>query len=83
MTTLPLLLFAAIGSSDRTAAAALGLLVIVPPVVLVLVVARRLRGREAAPGWGRLVADAGRRAPAASASAPRFGDVDAPSTPST
>jgi putative spermidine/putrescine transport system permease protein len=53
VTTLPLLLFSAIGSSDRTAAAALGLLVVAPPVVVVLAVARRLRGREVA--WAGLV----------------------------
>ncbi len=46
VTTLPLLLFAAIQGSDRTAAAALGLLVVLPPVLVVLTVARRLRGRE-------------------------------------
>ncbi len=46
VTTLPLLLFSAIQSSDRTAAAALGLLVVLPPVLVVLAVARRLRGRE-------------------------------------
>lgn len=46
VTTLPLLLFAAIGSADRTAAAALGLLVVLPPVLIVLLVARRLRGRD-------------------------------------
>ena len=43
--TLPLLLFAAIGSSDTTAASALGLLVVVPPVLLVLGASRVLRGR--------------------------------------
>lgn len=43
--TLPLLLFATIGSSDTTAAAALGLLVVVPPVLLVLVASRLLRSR--------------------------------------
>ncbi|WP_323791288.1 ABC transporter permease [Nocardioides sp.] len=48
VTTLPLLLFSAIGSSDRTAAAALGLLVVAPPVLIVLAVAGRLRGREQA-----------------------------------
>ena len=40
--TLPLLLFSAIESSDRTAAAALGLLVVLPPVVLVVLVAGTL-----------------------------------------
>lgn len=43
--TLPLLLFATIGSSDTTAAAALGLLVVIPPVLLVLLVSRLLRSR--------------------------------------
>ena len=51
VTTLPLLLFAAIQGSDRTAAAALGLLVVLPPVLVVLAVARRLRGREET-WWG-------------------------------
>ncbi len=53
--TLPLLLFAAIGSSDTTAAAALALLVVGPPLVLVAVSARLLA--TAAPttvGLGRL-----------------------------
>lgn len=44
--TLPLLLFSAIGSSDRTAAAALGLVVVLPPVVLVVVAARLLGRRD-------------------------------------
>lgn len=49
--TLPLLLFAAIGSSDRTAAAALGLLVALPPVALVALVVRVGRSvRGTAPG---------------------------------
>jgi len=42
VTTLPLLLFSAIESSDRTAAAALGLLVVLPPVVLVVLAAGTL-----------------------------------------
>ncbi len=42
VTTLPLLLFSAIESSDRTAAAALGLLVVLPPVVLVVLAAGAL-----------------------------------------
>lgn len=46
VTTLPLLLFSAIESSDRTAAAALGLLVVLPPVLLVLAAAGTL-GRDA------------------------------------
>lgn len=46
--TLPLLLFAAIGSSDTTAAAVLGLLVIAPPVVMVLVVAKAFVWRSSA-----------------------------------
>ena len=53
VTTLPLLLFAAIGSSDRTAAAALGLLVVLPPVLLVLA------GRPVASGPRRRLAGAG------------------------
>lgn len=48
VTTLPLLLFAAIGSSDRTAAAALGLLVVLPPVLLVVALTRWSAGRDAA-----------------------------------
>lgn len=43
--TLPLLLFAAIGSSDSTAAAALGLFVVAPPVLLVVLMSRLLRAR--------------------------------------
>lgn len=42
--TLPLLLFAAIGSSDLTAAAALSLVVALPPLLLVVASARRLGG---------------------------------------
>lgn len=53
--TLPLLLFAAIGSSDTNAAAALALLVIAPPLVLVAAASRLLSGRSAATvGFGRL-----------------------------
>lgn len=53
--TLPLLLFAAIGSSDTTAAAALGVLVMLPPLVLVALAGRLLAGRSgAAIGLGRL-----------------------------
>ncbi len=53
--TLPLLLFAAIGSSDTNAAAALALLVIAPPLVLLSLTARTLSGRSAAAvGLGRL-----------------------------
>lgn len=52
--TLPLL-FAAIGSSDTTAAAALGVLVLLPPLVLVGLAGRLLSGRSgAAIGLGRL-----------------------------
>ena len=47
VTTLPLLLFSAIESSDRTAAAALGLLVVAPPVLLVLALTR-VAGRDVA-----------------------------------
>jgi len=43
--TLPLLLFATIGSADTTAAAALGLLIVIPPVLLVLAASRLLRSR--------------------------------------
>ncbi|MEO5833661.1 MAG: ABC transporter permease [Nakamurella sp.] len=53
--TLPLLLFAAIGSSDTTLAAVLALLVIAPPLVLVLAASRLLAGRGGgAVGFGRL-----------------------------
>ncbi len=53
--TLPLLLFATIGSSDTTAAAALALLVIIPPLLLVSMSARVLsRSGGAAIGFGRL-----------------------------
>jgi putative spermidine/putrescine transport system permease protein len=53
--TLPLLLFAAIGSADLTAAAALSLVIAVPPVLLVGLTGRYLRGRSpAAVGFGRL-----------------------------
>lgn len=45
--TLPLLLFAAIGSSDTTAAASLGLLVVAPPVILVALATRVLTRRSA------------------------------------
>ncbi len=38
--TLPLLLFAAVGSSDTTAAAALGLMVALPPILLFLLASR-------------------------------------------
>jgi putative spermidine/putrescine transport system permease protein len=55
VSTLPLLLFAAIGSADTTAAAALALLVIVPPLLLVVAATRLLSGRNAAVvGFGRL-----------------------------
>jgi len=43
--TLPLLLFAAIGSSDTTAAAALGVLVVLPPLVLVALAGYLIDGR--------------------------------------
>lgn len=53
--TLPLLLFAAIGSSDTTAAAALGALVVLPPLVLVGVAGRALAGQAGATiGLARL-----------------------------
>jgi putative spermidine/putrescine transport system permease protein len=53
--TLPLLLFAAIGSSDTTAAASLALLVVGPPLLLVALCARVLTGRSGASiGLGRL-----------------------------
>lgn len=53
--TLPLLLFAAIGSADLTAAAALSLVIAVPPVLLVGLTARFLTGPTAATvGFGRL-----------------------------
>ena len=53
--TLSLLLFAAIGSSDTTAAAALGVLVVLPPLVLVGLAGRVLAGQSGATiGLGRL-----------------------------
>jgi putative spermidine/putrescine transport system permease protein len=51
--TLPLLLFAAIGSADLTAAAALGLVLAAPPLVLVVLASRVLTG-PAALGFGRV-----------------------------
>lgn len=51
--TLPLLLFAAIGSADLTAAAALGLVIAAPPLVLVALTSRVLTG-PAALGFGRI-----------------------------
>lgn len=42
--TLPILLFAAVGSSDTTLAASLGLLVMLPPIVLTAAAARHLSG---------------------------------------
>jgi putative spermidine/putrescine transport system permease protein len=54
VTTLPLLVFSAVESSDRTAAAALGLAVVVPPVLLVLLAARTLASeRVVAVGLAR------------------------------
>lgn len=47
--TLPLLLFAAIGSSDLTAAAALSLVIAVPPLLLVVLTARSLGGPAPVP----------------------------------
>ena len=53
--TLPLLLFAAVGSSDLTAAAALSLVIALPPVLLVALTTRFLTGTTpAAVGFGRL-----------------------------
>lgn len=53
--TLPLLLFASIGSADLTAAAALSLVIAAPPVLLVGLTARFLTGdRAAVVGFGRL-----------------------------
>lgn len=53
--TLPLLLFAAVGSSDLTAAAALSLVIALPPVLLVGLTTRYLTGRAPAVlGFGRL-----------------------------
>ncbi|WP_219413696.1 ABC transporter permease [Pseudonocardia nigra] len=53
--TLPLLLFAAIGAADHTAAAALALVIALPPLVLVGLTARHLTGRTPAViGFGRL-----------------------------
>lgn len=57
---MPLLLVAAIGSWDTTAAAALGVLVVLPPVVLIGLAGPVLAGRvlarrsDAAIGLGRL-----------------------------
>lgn len=45
--TLPIVLFAAIRSSDTQVAAALGLFVVLPPVLLVIAAAGVLRGRQA------------------------------------
>lgn len=53
--TLPLLLFAAIGSADLPAAAALSLVIAAPPLVLVALAARYLTGAAPATvGFGRL-----------------------------
>jgi putative spermidine/putrescine transport system permease protein len=53
--TLPLLLFASIGSADLTAAAALSLVIAAPPLLLIGLTARVLTGhRAAAVGFGRL-----------------------------
>ena len=53
--TLPILLFAYIGSTDLTAAAALGVLFVLPPLLLVLLTARSLGARDTpAIGLGRL-----------------------------
>jgi putative spermidine/putrescine transport system permease protein len=53
--TLPLLLFASIGSADLTAAAALSLVIAAPPLLLVGLTARFLTGdRAAVVGFGRL-----------------------------
>ncbi len=53
--TLPLLLFAAIGSADLPAAAALSLVIALPPLVLVALTSRLLTGRTpAVVGFGRL-----------------------------
>ncbi len=53
--TLPLLLFAAIGSADSTAAAALAVLVVVPPVLLIGATGRMLTGSPGVTvGFGRL-----------------------------
>jgi putative spermidine/putrescine transport system permease protein len=55
VSTLPLLLFAAIGAADHTAAAALSLVIALPPLVLVGLTARFLTGRTPAViGLGRL-----------------------------
>lgn len=53
--TLPLLLFATIGTADYTAAAALALVIAVPPLVLISVTSRFLTGATPATiGFGRL-----------------------------
>lgn len=55
VSTLPLLLFAAIGSGDLPAAAALSLVLAVPPLLLVGLTARSLSARTPATvGFGRL-----------------------------
>jgi len=53
--TLPLLLFAYIGSSDLTEAAALALVFVIPPILLVVPITKYLTGsRAAVVGLGRL-----------------------------
>ncbi|MGN6600498.1 MAG: ABC transporter permease [Actinomycetes bacterium] len=53
--TLPLLLFAYLGSSDLTLAAALAVVFVIPPVLLVTLTSRYLTGTtRAAVGFGRL-----------------------------
>ncbi|MGN6087952.1 MAG: hypothetical protein ACTHNT_01540, partial [Actinomycetales bacterium] len=53
--TLPLLLFAYLGSSDLTLAAALAVVFVIPPVLLVTLTSRYLTGTSrAAVGFGRL-----------------------------
>ncbi|WP_088314194.1 ABC transporter permease [Kineosporia sp. R_H_3] len=60
VTTLPLLLFSAIGSGDTALAAALALVVSVPPLLLVGVTARALTGAGASTGSGETLAALGR-----------------------
>lgn len=54
VTTLPLLLFGYVGSSDASLAAAVSLVIIVPPLVLVALTSRRLTAGGAGVGFSRL-----------------------------
>lgn len=52
--TLPVLLYAYVGSADLPVAAALGLALVLPPVVLLLLTSRFLSGASAVAGFGRV-----------------------------